>query len=413
MMRTISVRTTPIPPPQHRTRRNAATILAILSSLLFPAVARAQPDITILYVPDYQWESGCFGTATGNLMGFWDRNGLPDFYTGPTGAGLAPFDSFGANAGIFALWASRAGRDGRPTSKPGHVDDYHVNYESTAPDPHIAAGRTEHTPDCLGDFIGLNQRKWTNLDGECDGNIDGYCFNFWDKTGARRWNYTPEPANGLPVKDIQSGIRNWAASRGTTADSFSQLPDFSTEVTVPGQGFSFDDLRAEIDHGYPVLIFLQDWQTKSRPIGNMSRANPPIHGMLAIGYSFDPYGKPWVKAITSWAVGARDYPWKAISWESNLQLRGVIGFHPKPKIIAHEFQAGSITLRWHGPGATLYDESQWTQWPAHWYLVERSQSVNGPDWTAVAAPTADHEITFSDCCPATAFYRLRIVARPE
>ena len=40
-------------------------------------------------VPDYEWHIGCFGTATGNLMGYWDRHGLPDFYTGPTGGMVA------------------------------------------------------------------------------------------------------------------------------------------------------------------------------------------------------------------------------------------------------------------------------------------------------------------------------------
>jgi hypothetical protein len=388
-------------------------VLAGLGWLLGSGTARAQPDVYLLSTPDYQWESGCFGTATGNLMGFWDRSGFPDFYTGPTAGGVAPLNSYGGNSGIFALWVSKAGRDGRPANKLGHDEDYHIAYESSALDPYVTAHRTEHTPDCLGDFIGLNQRKWTNLDGECDGNIDGYCFNFWDKTGAKRWNYTPAPQGGVPVQDIQSGLRAWAAWRGCAADTFSQLPDFSTEITGPGSGFSFADLRAEIDAGYPILVFLQNWQTKSRPMGSMPRANPPLHGMLAIGYSYDPSGKPWVKALTSWAVGARDYPWKAVVWEAGLQVRGLIGFHPKPKIVSCQPGPGTLSLRWHGPGATLYDDSQWKQWTAQWYVVERSATVNGPDWTPVTVPIAEHEVTIADCCPGTAFYRLKIVRSPE
>src|SRR5262249_47954131 len=124
------------------------------------------------------WYYGCMGTASGNLMGYWDRHGFPDFYTGPANGGLAPLTTSGANAGIVSMWASMAGVDGRPADKPGHVDDYYISYESTAPDPYITAGRAEHAPDCIGDFMGLNQRKWTNMNSECSGNIDAFSFVF-------------------------------------------------------------------------------------------------------------------------------------------------------------------------------------------------------------------------------------------
>src|SRR3954447_8282185 len=75
-------------------------------------------------VPDYSWYAGCFGTASGNLMGYWDRHGFPNFYTGPTANGLAPLDTKGTNAGIRSLWVSQAGFDGRPIDQPGHIDDY-------------------------------------------------------------------------------------------------------------------------------------------------------------------------------------------------------------------------------------------------------------------------------------------------
>ena len=146
--------------------------------------SRADSDVYLLGTPDYDWFAGCFGTASGNLMGYWDRHGLPDFYTGPTAGGVAPLDSYGANVGIRSMWVSQAGLDGRPANKPGHMDDYWdyqpgtspPGYESTATDPYILANRAEHEPDCIGDFIGLNQKKWTNLNSECDGNINAYSF---------------------------------------------------------------------------------------------------------------------------------------------------------------------------------------------------------------------------------------------
>lgn len=173
----------------------------------------AQTYVQLVDVPDYTWYAGCFGTATGNLMGYWDRHGMDDFYTGPTAGGVAPLDTWSAaNKGIRSMWASKAGVDGRPSAQPGHIDDYWVNYqtdnnysyESTAADPYITAARTEHAPDCIGDFIGLSQKKWTNLGGECDGNIDAYSYSFWDKTGQRRNNYSFTNTTGQYIPDIQS-----------------------------------------------------------------------------------------------------------------------------------------------------------------------------------------------------------------
>src|SRR5688500_6405180 len=118
---------------------------------------RADSNVYLVEVPGYSWYAGCFGTATGNLMGYWDRRGLADFYTGPTAGGVAPLDNAGSNVGIRSLWASKAGFDGRPADQPGHIDDYWTRYASdgdfsyqdTGPDPYLTAGRTEHTPDCI------------------------------------------------------------------------------------------------------------------------------------------------------------------------------------------------------------------------------------------------------------------------
>ena len=132
-------------------------------------------NIYLREVPDYDWYGGCFGTASANLMGYWDRHGFPDFYTGPTAGGVAPLKSCGTNYGIRSLATSKAGLDGRSINNLGHIDDYwsryaesdcngsSFSYESTDPDPYLAGGRPEHTPDCIGDFIGLSQRRWTNL----------------------------------------------------------------------------------------------------------------------------------------------------------------------------------------------------------------------------------------------------------
>jgi hypothetical protein len=198
--------------------------------MFFAVAANAASNVYLTEVPDYSWHAGCFGTATGNLMGFWDRHGFPNFYTGGTGYGLAPLNDFGANIGIHALWASEAGVDGRPADKPGHMDDYYTAYANTDPDPYVIRGRAEHEPDCLGDFIGLNQNKWKYLNGECDGNIDGYAIAYWDNSGEKRFNFTPGPDAGLPAIDIQSGLSAWTKYRGFDAEVFTQLGQVAREL---------------------------------------------------------------------------------------------------------------------------------------------------------------------------------------
>ena len=384
----------------------------------------AQSYVYINGVPDYTWYAGCFGTATGNLMGFWDRNGFPDFYTGPTGGGVAPLDTYTADKkGIRSMWASKAGVDGRPANQPGHIDDYvgsnpgdnMDSYESTAADPYVLAGRPEHAPDCVGDFIGLNQKKWTNMAGECDGNIDAYSFVFWDKTGQRRANYSSTNTAGQYVPDIQSGLRAWAKHRGYDADVFTQLTIFNGERTGPS-GFTYADVQAEIDAGYPILCFLQPTTQFSRNLNGpvAMRANPEIHGVLIYGYYDDP-GSGYSQTVlirTSWGEDLGPQLWSSGDWLGLFPVRGVIAFHPKPKITRVTRTDGNVTILWDGPAGTLTDEFAAPEErirEAHQYQVERSATLNSKNFQAVGSPTTAHTITLPECCGDTGFYRIRLL----
>src|SRR5688500_7422923 len=125
----------------------------LICGLVAPLNALADQNISLAGMPDYSWHAGCFGTASGNLMGYWDRHGLPNVYTGPTAGGVAPLNSFGQNRGIRSLWASHGGFDGRPADQPGHIDDYWqvfvlnqvgepiaTSFEDTSTDPFQEAG---------------------------------------------------------------------------------------------------------------------------------------------------------------------------------------------------------------------------------------------------------------------------------
>ena len=381
--------------------------VALAAGLLAPSSSRADRDVQLTGVPNYDWQVGCFGTASGNLMGYWDRHGFPDFYTGSTGDGLAPLDSTSIYSGIRSLWASQAGFDGRPTDKPGHVDDYYVAYESANSDPYLG-NRTEHLPDCIGDFIGLSQNKWTNMNNECDGNIDGYSFVFWDTNGNQRVNFIPPPQGTNAVRDIPSGLRAWTRYRGGDAEVFSQLVDFSPNCP-PGQGFTFANLKAEIDAGYPVLVFLQPYTEFSRSIGLMPKANPQIHGMLVYGYLAYPGAFTNVYCRTSWGDSPQPYDWSATTWTGTLSVRGVIGYHPKPKVRSVCLNGPNVTVTWDGPASQLYDVVMGTTTALHYYQLERSRTLNPADFQPVGSPTTDLTITLPECCVDAAYFRVQLL----
>jgi hypothetical protein len=391
--------------------RRLAPLLATLTCL-GALRADAVENRYLTEVPDYDWHFGCFGTATGNLMGYWDRHGFPNFYTGPTTGGIAPLHSFGSNSGIRSLWGTRAGMDGRPSSQPGHVDDYYIDYEITAPDPYLTANRLPHASDCLGDFIGLSQFRWNDLNSECAGNIDGYAFNFFDPTGRRRHNFQPTDVGGTPIPDVQSGIREWTRYRDAEADSFSQLAEFNPDKTS-ADGFTFADLKAEIDAGYPVLLYMQEYGQFSRRLAGSPRVNPIIHAMVAYGYYVDDLGNSYVRYRTSWATGDFELsPWVAESWtpsgDLNLPLRGVVGYRPRPKIIEFRRLSGGLLLRWHGPLSILHDAQLESDTPVHRYLVERAERLHPADWKPVTDPVSALETTIPDCCEGPAYFRLRV-----
>jgi hypothetical protein len=394
--------------------RRAYWAMPMSMVLSVPLATYSQTHVYLAETPDYTWHAGCFGTASGNLAGFWDRHGLPDFYTGPTGGGLAPLRSDGANGSIRALWASQAGVDGRPANKPGHMDDYYIDYQATGPDPFRAAGRPEHAPDCTGDFIGLSQNKWTNsnqLNNECRGNIDAFSFVFWDKAGRRRANYYTTNASGVYIPDVASGLKEWARWRGYDADVFTQLSDFNPERTTTN-GFTYEDVRREILAGFPVLCFLQPTSEFSRTLGDVSGVNPEIHGVMIYGLFSDP-GSGIDKGViirTSWGSGdGVIMNWTLNNWLGLFPVRGVIGFHPRPKVRTISRGAGTITMAWDGPSAQLYDAISGVATDVHRYAVQQATQLNPANWKFVGTTNSTRSVTLPASAGTTTFYRVVLV----
>jgi len=199
-------------------------------------------------VPTSRWSYGCSATAAGMLFGYYDRNGFPNMYTGPTNGGVAPLtdlcqgdDPANPIPGSCSICATQNGFDGRITD--GHVDDYWTGYGAPGPDP----WEDEHTwQGCTADFMGTNQWKW---DWDCDGslldNTDGSTTYFSYGDGSRLYDYIPPVCAGLPQTALCHGLRLFAESRGYTV-----VENYNQKIS----GFSFNDYMAEIDAGRPVLI---------------------------------------------------------------------------------------------------------------------------------------------------------------
>ncbi|HIE11464.1 MAG TPA: hypothetical protein EYP62_07610 [Kiritimatiellae bacterium] len=381
-------------------------IIVILVAGLLPGVAtRGETNRYLLDIPAYDWHYGCFGTASGILMGYWDRNGFPNMYTGPTANGIAPLTNSGTNSGIRSLWATQAAFDGRSATNYGHVDDYWITYESEDADPWHTRG-CEHPPDCVGDFIGLNQNRWTNLNSECNGNRDGWAFNYFDTSGARRVNFTPGPEAGLPARDVQSGLRAYAQYRGYTADSFSQLVDIWTD-TPPGQGFTFQDVVREIEAGYPLLLMLQD-----HIYCRTSGYNPDVHALVVCGYRVTDDGLQQVRVRTGWTTDTNAYDlksWAEEKWYSwfGSWPRGAIGFHPRPQVSSVSRSGATIIISWAGPQARLYDAVADAVITLHWYVVEGSSSLSEPSFKAISPAVSALTLTLTNLADNISFLRVR------
>jgi len=276
------------------------------------AVARVpEPNLAtgtniLSYVPAFDWSYGCSATAAAMLFGYYDNTGYPNMYTGPTNGGVCPMDNsvWGQTSwpsivcGECPLSATNQGVDGRTTK--GHVDDYWVDFDSTAPDPFIGNWPEHSHVDCTGDFMGTNQ---SNLD-----NRDGNTTFFYYANGDPLYDYTGEEGDR---RDGCHGLRLFAESRGysvqhdgTNYENFNQYiygygPD-------PTKGFTFAQYKAEIDAGRPVLI---------QVIG---------HTMLGYGYNT---AEQVVYIHDTWDQGAHQMTWGGTYGVENLRHYGVTVIH--------------------------------------------------------------------------------------
>ncbi len=245
-------------------------------------VAEAIPSksaVILSGVPAFTWTFGCSATAAAMCAGYYDRNGYPNIYTGPTNGGVMPLNNSvwgssyinGEWRALCPLSATKNGLDGR-TSR-GHVDDYWVSYGSNANDPYITNGWTQHSyGDCTADFMKTNQSAYDNTDG---------ATTFYSYT-----NNDPYSGSGNNNDDGAYGFKLFFESRAYAVTvSYNQNIYGYNGIS---NGFTFANYKNEIDAGRPVLIHVSG------------------HSMLGTGYDS--------QSQTIYLHDTWDYSQHAMTW---------------------------------------------------------------------------------------------------
>ncbi len=204
-----------------------------------------------LSVPAYDWSFGCSATSGAMIAAYYDRNGFPNIYTGPTNGGTMPMDSSpwptwtdgtGTAYAQCPLTASRNGLDGRSTR--GSIDDYWVAYESTAQDPYLTNGWSQHAwGNAIGDYMKTSQSAYANVDGSTT-------FYNWN-TSASQLTCSYLESQGVANDGIVGRALFYEARGYSVTDCYNQKTDNN------GGGFTFALFKAEIDAGRPVMLNLQ------------------------------------------------------------------------------------------------------------------------------------------------------------
>ena len=237
----------PEPPPGYEETRLASLV-------------KTPSRSTIADFPSYDWVFGCSAVSAAMIAAYYDRNGYPDIYTGPTNAGEMPITDTSWGTWIDGaadeypnnpLVASHYGSDGR--TGPGSIDNYWVSYQSEDDDPYITNGDPEHLwESAIGDFMKTSQSTYDNVDGST------WFWNYYSNTKLTCSDmeilYTSQYDDYISNYDGTYGRKLFYEARGyAVGDCYNQTTDNNYDG-----GFSLADYQAEIDAGHPVFMNLRN-----------------------------------------------------------------------------------------------------------------------------------------------------------
>ena len=243
----------PQPSPEYSSERTASMVTSLNRAT------------TISNFPSYSWVFGCSAVSSAMIAAYYDNNGYPNMYTGPTNGGVMPISDKGApytGEYIWGSWddasynypnnpliASHIGVDGRVIN--GSIDDYWVDIDSDADDPYIGNWTQHVWGTAVGDYLKTSQSEYENNDGGT------WFINNLAGDGTLSCDvmpYYPITINEVvfPIDEVDGtyGRKLFYEARGyVVTECYNQY----TSNKISG-GFSLTDFQAEIDAGHPVLI---------------------------------------------------------------------------------------------------------------------------------------------------------------
>ena len=272
------------------------------ASVVDPIPVRATKLST---VPAFRWVFGCSAVSGAMVAGYYDRNGYPNIYTGPTDGGVIPLvepalgdpDYWGTWSDIEPttypnnpLIASHQGLDGRTTR--GSIDDYWVSYLSGVQDPYITNSWTQHTwGDAIGDYMKTSQSAYSNVDGSTS--FYGY------PNSATKLTCSAMAILGISQYDGTYGRKLFYEARGyTVTDCYAQVTD-----NKKAGGFSLANFKTEIDAGHPVFLNLTG------------------HSVVGVGY--DPSPSTTIYIHDTWDNSEHSMTWGETYSSPTMKLESV------------------------------------------------------------------------------------------
>jgi hypothetical protein len=265
-----------------------------------------------LVVPAYNWVFGCSSVSGSMIAAYYDRNGYPAMYTGPTNGGVMPLDNSAWGTWSdgtdtypnIPLAASHMGVDGRATK--GSIDDYWILYGSAAADPFITGSWTQHTPGtAIGDYMKTSQSTFGNTDGSSS--FFNYTTSGSQLTCAAMETMSDGAGHTISYSDATYGRKLFYQARGYTVTTcYSQNTD-----RVAG-GFTLAQFKAEINAGRPVMINLAG------------------HTIVGVGYDDT---STTIYVNDTWDYSSHAMTWNGTYSAQNLQMLSVSIVNLAPVVV--------------------------------------------------------------------------------
>lgn len=275
-----------------------------------------------LQVPSYLWSYGCFPTCAAMIVGYYDRLGYKCLYQGPTNGGVPPFINGTTFPSVVAdpnnhknpISASGLFIDGRLTD--GHIEDFYKVLGDTTDRHTYVNGVPPHDfsiNPCTADYCGTSQWQFGHPDGGTriqysrGLNDDGNNLNdlaaletSTNRDGLWGLKLFFERANYFVIAESSKSEAKWS----TIHSPFP--PPNGSDIEC---GFKYEDYKAEIDAGRPVIIGLVN-------------VDPTKGGHYVVGIGYNDCSTDELIVLDTWHDYATQMDWDGIY----AQVYTIVGF---------------------------------------------------------------------------------------